>query len=100
MDHVCVEVCELPGDYPVCGEVTLAEVVDYMTLWSEGSANLEDLLNLINAWAGDQACELPGDYPTCGEVTLGEVLDYISLWAGGEAELGDIINLINAWAGG
>jgi hypothetical protein len=74
--------------------------VDFIVLWSQGSADLSDLINLINAWAGGTACELLGDYPTCGEVTLGEVVNYIILWTGGEAELSDVIDLINAWSGG
>jgi len=44
--------CDLPGDYPTCGEVTLEEVVDFINLWAQGEADLEDVVNLINAWAG------------------------------------------------
>ena len=44
--------CDLPGDYPTCGEVTLEEVVDFINLWAQGQAELEDVVNLINAWAG------------------------------------------------
>jgi hypothetical protein len=73
--------------------------VNYISLWSEGLANLSDVINLINAWVGGTACELPGDYPPCGEVTLGEVVNYILLWSEGQAELGDVVNLINTWAG-
>jgi len=91
--------CDLPGDYPTCGEVTLEEVVDFINLWSLGQADLGDVVNLINAWAGGPVCELPGDYPPCGEVTLEEVVDFINLWAQGQADLGDVVNLINAWAG-
>jgi len=91
--------CDLPGDYPTCGEVTLEEVVDFINLWSLGQAELGDVVNLINAWAGGPVCELPGDYPPCGEVTLEEVVDFINLWVEGQAELGDVVNLINAWAG-
>jgi len=46
-----VEACPLLGDYPTCGEVSLAEVVDYITLWSQGQANLADVIDLITAWA-------------------------------------------------
>jgi len=91
--------CDLPGDYPPCGEVTLEEVVDFINLWSLGQADLGDVVNLINAWAEGPVCELPGDYPPCGEVTLKEVVDFINLWAQGQADLGDVVNLINAWAG-
>ena len=91
--------CDLPGDYPTCGEVTLEEVVDFINLWSQGQADLEDVVNLINAWAEGPVCELPGDYPPCGEITLEEVVDFINLWSQGQAELEDVVNLINAWAG-
>ena len=39
--------CDLPGDYPPCGEVTLEEVVDFINLWSLGQAELGDVVNLI-----------------------------------------------------
>jgi len=91
--------CDLPGDYPPCGEVTLEEVVDFILLWAQGQAELGDVVNLINAWAGGPVCELPGDYPPCGEITLEEVVDFINLWVEGQADLGDVVNLINAWAG-
>ena len=53
-------VCELPGDEPPCGEVTLAEVVDHITVWDlcakgqcpEGQeATLAEVVDLITAWA-------------------------------------------------
>ena len=44
------EACELPGDYPPYGEVTLTEVVDFIVLWSWYSADLGDVINLINVW--------------------------------------------------
>ena len=75
-------------------------MVNYINLWSEGFADLCDLINLINAWAGGTACELSGDYPPCGEVTLGEVVNYINLWSEGQVGLEDVINLIDAWAAG
>jgi len=43
--------CDLPGDYPTCGEITLEEVVDFINLWAQGQATLSDVINLINAWA-------------------------------------------------
>jgi len=91
--------CDLPGDYPTCGEVTLEEVVDFINLWAGGQADLGDVVNLINAWAEGPVCELPGDYPPCGEITLEEVVDFINLWSLGQADLEDVVNLINAWAG-
>ncbi|MEA3255085.1 MAG: C1 family peptidase [Candidatus Altiarchaeota archaeon] len=50
--HIFFVHCLLVGDYPPCGEVILAEVMDYLILWSEGEAALADVVNLINAWAG------------------------------------------------
>jgi len=50
--YSCSELCDLPGDSPPCGVVTLSEVVDFINLWSQGQAELEDVVNLINAWAG------------------------------------------------
>ncbi|MBN2251440.1 MAG: PQQ-binding-like beta-propeller repeat protein [Candidatus Altiarchaeota archaeon] len=44
--------CELAGDEPPCGEVTLSEVVSHINSWSSGEANLADVIALINAWAG------------------------------------------------
>ncbi|MBN2251863.1 MAG: right-handed parallel beta-helix repeat-containing protein [Candidatus Altiarchaeota archaeon] len=43
--------CELPGDNPPCGTVTLSEVVSYINEWSLGDASLGDVIALINAWA-------------------------------------------------
>ena len=46
------QVCDLQGDYPPCGEVTIEEVADFINLWSSGEAELGDVIDLINAWAG------------------------------------------------
>lgn len=43
--------CDLSGDYPPCGEVTLSEVVDFINQWAQGQALLADVIDLINAWA-------------------------------------------------
>jgi len=43
--------CPLKGDYLPCGEVTLAEVIDFITLWGQGGASLDDVVDLISAWA-------------------------------------------------
>ncbi|MBN2250568.1 MAG: IPT/TIG domain-containing protein [Candidatus Altiarchaeota archaeon] len=43
--------CEITGDYPPCGVVTLSEVVDLINEWSSGDATLSDVIALINAWA-------------------------------------------------
>jgi len=43
--------CDLPGDTPPCGEVTLAEVIDHIILWSNDQAELEDVIDLIDIWA-------------------------------------------------
>ena len=45
------EICDLNGDYPVCGVITLQEASDYVTLWAEGNAKITDVIALINAWA-------------------------------------------------
>lgn len=51
--------CELPGDYSPCGNVTLAEVVDIITVWDlctreqcppGESATLAEVVDLITAW--------------------------------------------------
>ncbi len=44
-------VCTLLGDESPCGVVSLAEVVDYITLWSAGNAELAAVIDLITAWA-------------------------------------------------
>jgi len=46
--------CQLAGDYPPCDEVTLSELVGFINLWSDGNANLSDVIALVNAWAGSQ----------------------------------------------
>jgi len=47
------EGCELPGDTPPCGVVTLTEVVDFINQWAQGEAELGEVIDLINAWAGE-----------------------------------------------
>jgi parallel beta-helix repeat protein len=42
--------CELAGDEPPCGSVTLGEVVDYIGLWIADEATLSEVVQLINAW--------------------------------------------------
>jgi hypothetical protein len=44
--------CELKGDYPPCGDITLSEVVDMINQWIAGQATLEEVIYIINAWAG------------------------------------------------
>jgi len=46
-----VAYCPLNGDFPPCGVVTLEEVIDFITLWSQGEALLDDVIDLIMAWA-------------------------------------------------
>ena len=48
--YSCGEICDLSGDYPPCGEVTLSEVVDFINLWAQGQALIADVIDLINAW--------------------------------------------------
>lgn len=43
-------ICDLSGDYPECGKITLQEVMDYISLWTEGKAQLSDVISLINGW--------------------------------------------------
>jgi hypothetical protein len=45
--------CNLEGDYPACGEITLAEVVAHTNRWAKGEASLNSVIRLINAWASD-----------------------------------------------
>lgn len=47
----CSEVCDLAGDYPPCGEVTLPEVIDFINQWAAGNAELSEVIDLINTWA-------------------------------------------------
>jgi len=42
--------CELEGDGPPCGQITLSEVVDFITLWDQQLADLADVIDLITAW--------------------------------------------------
>jgi len=51
--------CELDGDYPPCGNVSLAEVVDFITVWD--------------------ACS-KGECPPGEDATLAEVVDLITVW--------------------
>lgn len=44
--------CNLAGDYPPCGEVSLSEVVDFINLWATTNVDLAEVIDLINAWAG------------------------------------------------
>jgi hypothetical protein len=43
--------CIMPGNYPPCDEITLAELVDAINRWIEGEYNLGDLIDLIDSWA-------------------------------------------------
>jgi len=42
--------CELLGDVAPCNEIELAEVIDFITLWSTEQADLADVVDLITAW--------------------------------------------------
>ncbi|MEA3255867.1 MAG: right-handed parallel beta-helix repeat-containing protein [Candidatus Altiarchaeota archaeon] len=50
-DGACISACDLAGDNPPCGEITLSEVIDFINLWAQGQASLADVIDLINAWA-------------------------------------------------
>jgi hypothetical protein len=41
----------MQGDYPPCGKVTVPEVLDAITKWTQGTQTIANILNLINAWA-------------------------------------------------
>lgn len=43
--------CSLAGDYPPCGEITLAEIVAHINLWAAGEVPLAEVVALVNAWA-------------------------------------------------
>ncbi|MBN2251984.1 MAG: hypothetical protein JW724_07925 [Candidatus Altiarchaeota archaeon] len=43
--------CEINGDAPPCGTVTLAEVVAFINLWHAGEETLSDAVALIGVWA-------------------------------------------------
>jgi hypothetical protein len=43
--------CDLVGDNPPCGTVSLSEVVSLINQWIAGDAILSDVIKLINAWA-------------------------------------------------
>lgn len=45
------EECDLVGDNPPCGEVTLSEVISLINIWAQGQAQLSDVIALITAWA-------------------------------------------------
>ncbi len=42
--------CSIKGDNPPCGVISLGEITDYIILWSQGKADLSDVINLINRW--------------------------------------------------
>jgi hypothetical protein len=46
-----VKQCEMAGDDPPCGEVSLNEVVDFINEWAQDRAQLADVIALINVWA-------------------------------------------------
>ena len=43
--------CQLKGDYPPCGAITVQEILSTITEWSNGNASLMDVFNLIVEWA-------------------------------------------------
>ena len=43
-------ICPLKGDLPVCGVVTLQEVITYINRWAVSRAQLQDVIDLINGW--------------------------------------------------
>jgi hypothetical protein len=51
---LCDPICNLPGslvgDFPLCGYISLAEVVDAINLWVRGEMTLPQIIQLINGW--------------------------------------------------
>ena len=43
--------CLMPGNYIPCSEVTLAEAVDAVIKWADGTFQLGNLIDLIDSWA-------------------------------------------------
>jgi len=43
--------CKLAGNDPPCGEVTIGEVLNSITLWSQGGMDVTGVLHLINSWS-------------------------------------------------
>lgn len=43
--------CEITGDYPPCGTVTLSEVMSFISLWREGNATPYQVIVLITQWS-------------------------------------------------
>jgi hypothetical protein len=41
----------MPGNYSPCGEVTLAEAVNAIIKWADGTFPLGDVIDIINSWA-------------------------------------------------
>lgn len=44
--------CVLTGDSDCDGEVSLSEVIDFITLWAQDEVTLSDVIDAINNWAG------------------------------------------------
>jgi hypothetical protein len=47
-EDVC---CEVPGDTIPCGSVSVGEVVLYINSWTEGKADLGEVVDLIKEWS-------------------------------------------------
>jgi len=45
------EKCDLKGDYTPCDTVSINEVVDAISEWTENEATILDVIKLIDAWA-------------------------------------------------
>jgi hypothetical protein len=43
--------CGLLGDISPCGEISLEEIMNVMSLWQQQKASLRDLIELINLWS-------------------------------------------------
>jgi hypothetical protein len=51
--------CVMQGNDPPCDVISLSEVVASINIWSQGSMDLSDVIDLINSWS-DPLTYLPG----------------------------------------
>jgi len=46
----CSDDCLLDGDYPLCGDITMFEVISIIDRWSNNQADIAEVIALINAY--------------------------------------------------
>jgi len=44
-------ICTLKGDRPPCNNIALPEIIGLINEWTLGTANIQEVMRLINAWA-------------------------------------------------